>query len=333
MGSSGTTGWLDLAIRAQLNWSNLTAERERQLLRICQNSTNADERQAALTDLWESHSKLVIAIASRYRQSNIEVADLIGAGHLGLHTAIARFDSERFDGRLANYAIGWIRWHIQDYIRRNAAPVRLPATTAHRQLAQMAARLFADARKTCQRERVEATETELYERIGQRIGLAGDEVARSMRLITGGAVSLQTQVNAQGKSHQGTTRNLEDTLASDNASPEEDVILRLDHAKARKRIMALVHDILGERERAVFLSRCMNDGDDIAHLETLATQFGVTRERICQIEASAKRKIAMALTEEGYADFAGGTRITLPQTRARRRPVKIAAPLVAAAAV
>ena len=47
---------------------------------------------------------------------------------------------ERFEARLANYAIGWIRWHIQDYIRRNAAPVRLPATTAHRQLAQMAGR-------------------------------------------------------------------------------------------------------------------------------------------------------------------------------------------------
>lgn len=333
MAIAGTSAWLDLAIRTQLNRSNLTAERERHLLRVCQTSTDERIRQAALTDLWESHSKLVIAVASRYRQPNIELADLIGAGHLGLHAAIARFDSTRFDSRLANYAIGWIRWHIQDYIRRNAAPVRLPATTAHRQLAQMAGRLFADARKTCQRERVDATETELCERIGRRIGLAGDEVARSICLINGGAVSLQTQVNAQGNSHRGATQNLEDTLASDNASPEEDVILRLDHAKARKRIMALVHDILGERERAVFLSRCMNDGDDIAHLETLATQFGVTRERICQLEASAKRKIAMALTEEGYADFAGGARITLPQTRARRRPAKIEAPRVAAAAV
>jgi DNA-directed RNA polymerase sigma subunit (sigma70/sigma32) len=126
--TAGTSGWLDLAIRAQLNWSNLTAERERQLLRVCQTATDESERQSALTDLWESHSKLVIAIASRYRQPNIELADLIGAGHLGLHAAIARFDVDRFDGRLANYAIGWIRWHIQDYIRRNAAPVRLPAT-------------------------------------------------------------------------------------------------------------------------------------------------------------------------------------------------------------
>jgi RNA polymerase sigma-32 factor len=328
MGAAGTTGWLDLAIRAQLNWSNLTAERERQLLRICQNSTNADERQAALTDLWESHSKLVIAIASRYRQSNIEVADLIGAGHLGLHTAIARFDARRFEGRLANYAIGWIRWHIQDYIRRNAAPVRLPATTAHRQLAQMAGRLFADARRSCQREHVEATDAELFARIGRRIGMAADEVARSIRLISGGAVSLQTHVT-----QDGSTRSLEDTIPTETATPEEDVILRLDHAKARKRIIALTQEILGEREREVFLARCMADADDVAHHETLAKRFGVTRERICQLEASAKRKISTALAQEGYADFVRDGRILLPQSRARRRniPRTVATRVTAAA--
>ena len=305
-----------MAIRAQLNWSNLTAERERQLLRICQSSTNESERQGALTDLWESHSKLVIAIASRYRQPNIEIADLIGAGHLGLHAAIARFDADRFDCRLANYAIGWIRWHIQDYIRRNAAPVRLPATTAHRQLAQMAGRLFADARRSCEREQVDATEAELCERIGRRIGLAADEVACGIRLISGGAVSLQTQVTKDG-----TTRNLEDILPTEAATPEEDVILRLDHAKARKRIMVLVQEILGEREREVFLARCMGDSDDVAHHASLAMRFGVTRERICQLEASAKRKLSAALAQEGYADFVRNGHILLPQSRARRRPL------------
>jgi RNA polymerase sigma-32 factor len=327
MATAGTSGWLELAIRAQLNWSNLTAERERQLLRICQTSPEEGERQTALTDLWESHSKLVIAIASRYRQPNIELADLIGAGHLGLHAAIARFDAARFEGRLANYAIGWIRWHIQDYIRRNAAPVRLPATTAHRQLAQMAGRLFADARRSCQREQVEATDAELCERIGRRIGLAADEVARSIRLISSGAVSLHTQVTKDG-----TTRSLEDTIATDSATPEDDVILRLDHAKARKRIMDLVQEILGEREREVFLARCMGDTEEVAHLETLAKRFGVTRERVCQLETSAKKKISAALAQEGYADFVRDGRILMPQARARRRQLPRLAPTDVAAA-
>jgi RNA polymerase sigma-32 factor len=306
-----------LAIRAQLDRSNLTAERERHLLRICHTAANDRMRGAAMTALWESHSKLVVAVASRYRQPNIEFADLIGAGHLGLHAAITRFDADRFEGRLATYAIGWIRWHIQDYIHRNATPVRLPATSAHRQLAQRAGRLFADARTSCQHDRVEATGTELCERVGRRIGLTGDEVARSVRLISGGGISLQ----ADGD-ESGATRNLCDTLTADSVSPEEDVILRLDHAKARKRIMALVHEILGERERAVFLARCMGDGDEVAHVETLAGQFGVTRERVCQLEASAKRKIAAVLANEGYIEFAGGEPIMLPPTRARRRRSK-----------
>ena len=264
----------------------------------------------------------MVAIASRYRQPNIELADLIGAGHLGLHAAIARFDSDRFEGRLATYAIGWIRWHIQDYIRRNAAPVRLPATTGHRQLAQMAGRLFADARRSCHREAVEATEAELCERIGRRIGLAGDEVARSVRLIGGGTVSLHAQVT-----QAGTTRNLEDTIAADAASPEDDVILRLDHAKARKRIVALVQEILGERERAVFLARCMNDTTKSCTLKHWRMEFGVTRERVCQLEASAKRKIVTALAQEGYANFAADGPITLPQNRASRRRTQPALPV------
>lgn len=291
------------------------------MLRLCQSSNDDRQRQPALTELWESHSKLVIAIASRYRQATIEIADLIGAGHLGLHAAIARFDPERFEGRLSTYAIGWIRWYIQDYVRRNAMPVRLPNTAAHRQLGQMAGRLFADAHKTCHQERVEPTETELCERVGRRIGLSGDEVARGMRLISGGTLSLQNR-----GAENGEAQPLEDTLATDDASPEEDVILRLDHAKARKRIMALVDEILGERERTVFLARCMGDGGEATHLETLAARFGVSRERVYQLEASAKRKIATALAHEGYTDFSKDGAIRLPQTRAPRRRTQAVAP-------
>lgn len=331
MSITGTSGWLDAAIRTQLSRANLTAEHERHLLQLCQGTSDNHERQTALTELWESHSKLVIAIASRYRQANIEIADLIGAGHLGLHAAIARFDPDRFEGRLSTYAIGWIRWYIQDYIRRNATPVRLPNTAAHRQLGQMAGRLFADARKTCHQDRVEPTETELCERIGRRIGLSGDEVACGMRLINGGTLSLHNRA-----ADAGDMQPLEDTLATDDASPEDDVILRLDHAKARKRIMALVDEILGERERAVFLARCMGDGSETTHLETLAARFGVSRERVYQLEASAKRKIATALTHEGYTDFTSDGPIRLPPTRAPRRRARAIAepqPLVSSMAL
>lgn len=305
--------WTDRAIRRQIDLSNLTAERERELLQIVHGNGSERSRQAALIELWESHSKLVVAIASRYRNLSIDLLDLIGAGHLGLHAAIGRFDPERFDSRLSSYAIGWIRWYIQDYVRRNSGPVRLPGSNAHRQLMQMRSRLLAEARRSCQRDDVEPTESELCERIGRRIGLPAEEVARSMQLMQGGALSLHADKPDAGAP-------LEETLADDSASPEDDVILRLDHAKARKRIVSLVEEILGERERIVFMARCMNDSDEVTHLDSLAEQFGVSRERVYQLEASAKRKITMALTQEGYGEFArDGASFRLPQVRAKRR--------------
>jgi hypothetical protein len=72
----------------------------------------------------------------------------------------------------------------------------------------------------------------------------------------------------------------------------------------------------------------MNDSDEVTHLDSIAEQFGVSRERVYQLEASAKRKIATALTQEGYGDFARtGTGFRLPQVRARRRVGVSALPL------
>jgi len=322
------------AIRRQLDCSNLTADRERELLRAVHAGRDETARQTARTELWESHSKLVVAIASRYRHSKVEFLDLVGAGHLGLHAAITRFDPTRYQTRLSTYAIGWIRWHIQDYLQRNAGPVRLPASSAHRQLLRLGAQLHAEARRNCERERVEPTETELCERIGRRVGLSAGEVASSLRLMQGGSVSLNARTAGDAAAPA-----LADTLADGSAASEDDVILRLDHAKARKRIISLAEDILGDRERTVFFARCMTDSDEVAHLSTLATQLGVSPERVYQLEASAKRKIATALAGEGYADvFRNGEPIRLPMARARRRrgspapsPVGTA-PLIAAMA-
>lgn len=319
------TGGANQAIRSQLDCSNLTAERERQLLMTLRHGSDETGRHAARTELWESHSKLVVGIASRYRHPKIEFLDLVGAGHLGLHAAISRFEPDRYHTRLSTYAINWIRWHIQDYLQRNSGPVRLPASTAHRQLMQMGARLLAEARRNCERERVDPTENELCERIGRRIGLTGDEVASSLRLIRGGSVSLHAQ-----PSGDTTGSALQDTLADANAASEDEVILRLDHAKARKRIVSLAEEILGERERTVFFARCMIDSDEIMHLTSLAAQMGVSPERVYQLEASAKRKIATALASEGYTDvFRDGQPLRLPAMRARRRRNAAAQPAAA----
>lgn len=288
--------WVHRAVRCQLEYSNLTAERERELLVRYQSDANGAARQKALSELWESHSKLVVAIATRYRRSGIELLDLIGAGHLGLHTAIARFDASRVDTRLSSFAESWIRWAITDYIRRSISVIRLPESNTYRQLYSMREKLVRDARTSCIHDGVDPTDHELHERIGQRIGMSGAEVANGLRLFSGGILSLH-----------GTTAEpdamptLAETLQDNMALTEDDVIRRLDHAKTRRRVVELAEDILGERERGVFLARCIADTDEPVTLEILATRYGVTRERIHQLEVSARRKIATVLMNEGYA--------------------------------
>jgi DNA-directed RNA polymerase sigma subunit (sigma70/sigma32) len=176
---------------------------------------------------------------------------------------------------------------MQDHISRNTGPVRLPSTTAHRQLTRWGARLFDEARRDCQRERAPATETELCTRVGRRIGLSADEVARS-RLTQSGATVTVDMLAGFGVDTDGEDRTAEDS-----------VIRRLDHEKLRRRVLALAESVLGERERAVFLARCMTGHRPIVQLDALAARFGVSRERIYQLEGSARRKIVTALGSDG----------------------------------
>jgi DNA-directed RNA polymerase sigma subunit (sigma70/sigma32) len=150
--------------------------------------------------------------------------------------------------------------------------------------------------------------------------------------LAGGVISLHN--NGDGPD---TTPGLEATLRDDTAATEDDVILRLDHAKARRRVIELAGEILGERERAIFLARCLADRDEPATLEALATRHGVTRERIHQLETSAKRKIATALRNEGYEHPIADNRVVMlqdsrPETR-RKQPMPRPAPRFALSTV
>jgi DNA-directed RNA polymerase sigma subunit (sigma70/sigma32) len=112
---------------------------------------------------------------------------------------------------------------------------------------------------------------------------------------------------------------LAESLADDSVSPEDDAILRIDYAKARSRILVLAREILGERERIVFQARCMTD-NEVVHLDSLARLLGVSRERVYQLEASAKRKIITAMAQEGYGVPQRAGEVLQPvRTRARRR--------------
>jgi RNA polymerase sigma-32 factor len=273
-----------LAVRSLLSRPNLTAERERQLLRIRHASGDEAARQQALSELWESNAKLVLAVARHYRRPDLSMSELVGAGHLGMRAAIDGFDPDQGDIRLSTYAVGWIRHYIEDYIGRHAPPMRVSIAPGQRQLFRSAGRLFADARRSCQREGIEPTEAELYARVGARIGLGGDAVAECAALALSDAPAAETPSSEAAASGHG-------------PAPDDAIMLRLDHAKLRRRVTGLAQEILGERERIVFLARCISDPRGTR--QRLAMELGVTRERIFQLEVSAERKIAAALAHDG----------------------------------
>jgi RNA polymerase sigma factor (sigma-70 family) len=297
-----------LAVRSLLRRPNLTAERERQLLRTRHASGDEAAWQQALSELWQSHAKLVLAVARQYYRPDLSMSELVGAGHLGMRAAIDGFDPDQADIRLSSYAVGWIRHYIEDYIRRRALPITPSGSPGQGQLLRSGGRLFADARRSCEREGIEPTEAELYSRVGARIGLSGDAVAQSTALALGDAPAAETSSAASEATGNG-------------PEPDDAVILHLDHAKLRRRVAGLAQEILGERERIVFLARCIGDPRATRQRERLAAELGVNRERIYQLEVSARRKIAAALAHDGLLHpFAerGKSRVG----RAQRRPAE-----------
>lgn len=293
---------------------NLSASDERRLLEVVHSEQPEPERQAALSELWLCYTKLVIMLASRYRGLRVDVSDLISAGQLGLRAAIVGFDLRRTDVRLATYATPWIHYHIQEYVRRNRHPVSLPNSDAHRQLFRSSRRLFDDARRACTHEGIASpTHNELCKRVGARIGLSEYEVERSLQLTGDSHVSFDAP----------TFRNAIHAAqsATYHSRPEVDINQDLDVAEARYRISVLAKTILGASERHVF-ERRYSRYDEPARLDELAVELGVTRERIYQLEASAKRKIAAALIAQGFAEAGALEAMKSVRSRGVRRSAK-----------
>ncbi|HTI82028.1 MAG TPA: sigma-70 family RNA polymerase sigma factor [Acetobacteraceae bacterium] len=272
-----------LAIQSLLRRPGLTLKRERSLLDTYRTGSDDRTRQPAMSELWHSHSKLVMAVARQYQQPDLPIADLVGAGQRGLHAAIDSFDPDQEETRLASYALAWIRRYIQDYIAQRTGSLDDASSASEIQLLRSASRLFSDARRACQREGIEATDAELRARVGARLGRTGDEVAQLLPVV----------------------------------QPESASVHQVDPVKLRRRMVELSEEILGARERTVFLARCLAEGRNLRRYETLASELGITRERVFELEGSARRKIAAALAREGWLEVAIAPDET-PKARTRR---------------
>jgi RNA polymerase sigma-32 factor len=228
-----------------------------------------------------SHLRLVAKIAMGYRGYGLPIAEVISEGNVGLMQAVKRFEPEK-GFRLATYAMWWIKASIQEYILRSWSLVKM-GTTANQK------KLFFNLRKA--KSKISALDEgdmrpEQVKIIAKRLGVAEQDVIDMNRRL-GGDASLNTPIREEGDSGEW-----QDWLV-DDAPSQERVLAESEELGNRRKALGEALLVLNDRERRIFEARRL--ADDPITLEELADEFGVSRERVRQIEVRAFEKVQNAV--------------------------------------
>ena len=237
-----------------------------------------DER--ALHELVGAYMRLVVSMASRFRNYGLPIGDLVQEGNIGLIQAAARFDPER-EVRFSTYASWWIRSSIQDFILRNWSIVRTGTTAAQKALFFNLRRLRALIDAGDGRLSVEGRQS-----IAKALRVSVDDVEAMEARLSSGDRSLNAAVKEQGE------EAWQDFLEDDRPGPEEIVAARLD-GETRSRWLHDALASLSERERIIIHERRLSE--DAVTLAALGERLGISKERVRQIEHNALEKLRFAL--------------------------------------
>jgi RNA polymerase sigma-32 factor len=216
-----------------------------------------------------------------YRGYGLPVSEVISEGNVGLMQAVKRFEPEK-GFRLATYAMWWIKAAIQEYILRSWSLVKM-GTTANQK------KLFFNLRKA--KSKISALEEgdlrpDQVKLIAVRLGVTEQDVVDMNRRL-GGDVSLNAPIREDGDSGEW-----QDWLV-DEVSDQETRLAESEESENRRKALVDGLSVLNERERRIFEARRL--ADDLITLEDLAAEFGVSRERVRQIEVRAFGKVQRAV--------------------------------------
>jgi RNA polymerase sigma-32 factor len=242
-----------------------------------------------------SHLRLV---AMGYRGYGLPISEVISEGNVGLMQAVKRFEPEK-GFRLATYAMWWIKAAIQEYILRSWSLVKM-GTTANQK------KLFFNLRKA--KSKISALEEgdlrpDQVQIIAKRLGVTEQDVVEMNRRL-GGDVSLNAPIREDGDSGEW-----QDWLV-DETSSQEARLVASEESDNRRKALGEALDVLNERERRIFEARRLVD--EPITLEELADEFGVSRERVRQIEVRAFEKVQKAVKTRVAAMEAPQTPQALP---------------------
>ena len=240
-----------------------------------------DGDEAALHELVSAYARYVVRIAAGFRGYGLPLGDLVQEGNIGLMEAAARFDPER-EVRFSTYAAWWIRASIQDHILRNSSIVRI-ATTASQKT------LFFNLR-----------------RLRAKLGESGDgtmtdadrrKIAEDLSVPVAAVERMESHFAKPDRSlnatfSEGESDQFQDFLADDRPTPEDNVTDSHDGAVRKQRLHEALES-LTEREQTIIAQRFL--GEDRKTLAEIGESFGLTKERIRQIEARALGKLRVRL--------------------------------------
>ncbi len=237
------------------------------------------DREAA-HKLVTSHLRLVAKIAMGYRGYGLPIGEVISEGNVGLMQAVRRFEPDK-GFKLATYAMWWIRASIQEYILRSWSLVKMGTTASQK-------KLFFNLRKA--KSKISALEDgdlrdDQVTTIATRLGVAKQDVIDMNRRL-GGDASLNAPLREEGEGEW------QDWLV-DDAPNQESVLADREESDVRLAALKSALRVLNPRERRIFEARRL--AEDPVTLEELSAEFGVSRERVRQIEVRAFEKVQAAV--------------------------------------
>ncbi|MDJ1304983.1 MAG: RNA polymerase sigma factor RpoH [Candidatus Midichloria sp.] len=224
-----------------------------------------------------SHMKLVVKVAQKFKGYGLPMMDLISEGNIGLMKAVKKFNPE-MGYRLATYAIWWIKATIQDYILKSWSMVKIGTSAIQK-------KLFFNLKKVKQN----LLKSELHESAdintlaAEKLGVSKSRVENMSRSMSGEMISLHESI---GDDDDNSSELLDFIASSENA---EETVIELHDKNIMLGKLAASVDKLSEREREIIKARRLSDEPET--LENLSAVYGVSRERIRQIEERAMDKL------------------------------------------
>ena len=239
------------------------------------------EDSDAAAQMVTSHLRLVAKIAMGYRGYGLPLGEIISEGNVGLMQAVKRFEPEK-GFRLATYAMWWIKASIQEYILRSWSLVKIGTTAAQK-------KLFFNLRRM--KGEIKALEEgdltpENVETIATKLDVSEDDVISMNRRMAGPDSSLNAPLRADSEGEW------QDWLVDDSEN-QETILADREEMDDRRRMLADAMKVLNERERKILVARRLQE--DAVTLEELSQEYGISRERVRQIEVRAFEKLQKAI--------------------------------------